>query len=277
MAEQTTKITTKRRKFKEVDIPLIRDKKELLGSSLEEINNKTITLDLTRQLKGKSVEGTFIIHVENNKASAYPEKIKLMSYFIRRMIRKRISYVEDSFETPSQENMILVKPFLITRKKVSRAVRKTLRNKTKNWLEDYISERKNKEIFEDILTNRLQKSLSMMLKKTYPLSLCEIRTIEIKRKLASEEIPKIKEKPKEIKKEIIEEDVIDQLKEIEDEKIKKAEKEIKEVQEKAAKRQSSSEDEPAIQEKMPEKASNIQSLSANKLAIPKKGRPKKEN
>ena len=100
-----------------------------------------------------------------------------MPYFIRRMIRKRISYVEDSFETPSQESMIRIKPFIITRKKVSRVVRKTIRNQTRNWLEDYIAGKKDNELFSEILANKLQKPLSLRLKKTYPLSLCEIRII----------------------------------------------------------------------------------------------------
>jgi len=229
-----TKVITRRRKFIDVEIPIIRSKIELIGNSPEEIKNRTIKLDLTRQLKGKSVEATVKISIENNKAVAYPIKIKLMPYFIRRIIRKSISYVEDSFETPSQESLLQVKPFLITRNRVSRAVRKTLRNKAKNWIEDYIAEKKDSEIFNEILSNRFQKPLSLMLKKTYPLSLCEIRILEIKRPLKPEEIPKKKKIEKMIQEKQESEDVIDQLKEIEDEKIKKAEEEIKEAQEKAA-------------------------------------------
>ena len=172
-----TKVITRRKKFQEVDIPLIRSKVELIGNSADEIKGRTIKLDLTRQLKGKSVEVVVKVDVDKNKLVAIPIKMKLMPYFIRRMIRKKISYVEDSFETPSQENMIRVKPFLITRKRVSRVVRKTLRNKTKNWLEDYISQKKDDEIFNDILNNKMQKPLSLVLKKTYPLSLCEIRIL----------------------------------------------------------------------------------------------------
>jgi len=243
-----TKVITKRRKFIEVEIPMTRSKIELIGTTPEEIKNKTIKLDLTRQLKGKSVEATVKINIENNKPIANPIKIKLMPYFIRRMIRKRISYIEDSFETPSQESILKIKPFIITRKRVSRAVRKTIRNKAKNWLEDYIAEKKDNEIFNEILSNRLQKPLSLMLKKTYPLSLCEIRTLEIKRPLKPEEIPKIKPKKeseeqlsepeeKETKKSPKIEQGLDQLKEIEDEKIKQAQQEIQQTQEKAVKLQ----------------------------------------
>ncbi len=238
-----TKIITKRKKFIEVDVPLINSKVELIGNSPEEVEGRNIKLDLTRQLKGKSVEAVAQVKIENEKAIAYPKKIKLMSYFIRRMIRKRISYVEDSIETPSQESMLKIKPFLITRKRVSRIVRKTLRNKCKNWLEDYIAEKKDNEIFSDILSNRLQKPLSLMLKKTYPLSLCEIRVLEIIRPLKPEEIP-AKQKPvkEEKSKELIE--TLDtnkeqpKLKEKTSEKpqgVLDAEAEIKKTQKKAEK------------------------------------------
>ena len=105
----------------------------------------------------------------------------------------------------------------------------------KNWLEDYCAERTNEEIFGDILNNKIQKPLSLMLKKTYPLSLCEIRHLEVKRPLQKDEIPKITKKkitlepPKKQKEEAIEEG-LDQMQEIEEERIKKAEKEMKQVQ-----------------------------------------------
>ena len=63
------------------------------------------------------------------------------------MIRKNISYVEDSFQVPSQNSMIRIKPFLITRNKVSRAVRKALRNRCKNWIEYYVSQITDDELF----------------------------------------------------------------------------------------------------------------------------------
>ena len=234
MAKQT-KVITKRKKFQEIEIPLTNSKVELIGNVLEDVKDKRIKLDLTRQLKGKSMEVVVKVDIENDKAIANPIKMKLMPYFIRRMIRKRISYVEDSFETPSQESMIRVKFFLITRKKVSRVVRKTLRNKAKNWLEDYISQKNDGEIFNEILSNRLQKPLSLVLKKTYPLSLCEIRVLEIKRPLESGEVPK--KVKKEVEKVEESEGFIDQLKEIEEEKIKEAEKEVKKTQKKATEKE----------------------------------------
>ena len=218
--EKIDKQLVRRRKFIDVDVPIIRSKIEVIGESPNELKNRTINLDMTRQLKGKSVELVLKINLEKEKPVAFPFKIKLMPYFIRRMIRKRLSYVEDSFQTTSQESMLIIKPFLITKRRVSRAIRKTLRNKAKNYIEDYIAERKDDKIFSEILSNRMQKSLSLILKKTYPLSLCEIRVLEIVRPLKEDEIPKIKPKEKIKERGKAEpEEFIDQMKEIEEERI----------------------------------------------------------
>lgn len=236
MASQT-KVITRRKKFQEVDVPLLKTKIELIGDSISEIEGKNIKLDLTRQMKGKSLELVIKVVNKNNKSTAIPVKIKLMPYFIRRMVRKKISYVEDSLLIPSQESMLIVKPFLITRNKVSRAVRKALRNRARNWLEDYISQIDDTEVFNDILSNKLQKNLSLVLKKTYPLSLCEIRILEIKRALKDSEIPKKVEK--EIVKEKVEDKgFIDQMAEIEEEEVRKAEEEMKKIQMEAVKKES---------------------------------------
>ncbi|MBD3252411.1 hypothetical protein GF386_01640 [Candidatus Pacearchaeota archaeon] len=223
-----TKVLTRRKKFIKVNIPFIKQEIELLGISPKDVENKTIKLDLTRQLKGKSIEATVKVKIENEKPVTHPVKLRLMPYFIRRMIRKRVSYVEDSFETPSQESLLKVKPFFITRKRVSRAVRKTLRNKAKNWIEDYLRTKKDEEIFNEIVTNKIQKPLSLNLKKTYPLSLCEIKVLEIKIPLKPEEIPKEEIQEPEKKSELK-----DELEKIENQKIKEAEQDIKETQKKA--------------------------------------------
>tara|TARA_Y100000310_G_C20628406_1_gene787215 strand:+ start:702 stop:1301 length:600 start_codon:yes stop_codon:yes gene_type:complete len=188
----------KKKKFFEVDIPLTNTQEDLLVYNIEDLNNKTIKLDLTRQLRGKSIEVLFKIKVENDKATAQPMKLTLLPFFIRRMLRKNISYVEDSFSMECEDAQIRVKPFLITRKKVSRAVRKALRDQTKNWLQDYLKNKTNESIFEEIIQNKLQKPLSLNLKKIYPLALCEIRILKIEKLKEQEKlkvkVEKIKEK-----------------------------------------------------------------------------------
>jgi ribosomal protein S3AE len=194
-----------KKKFFEVDIPLTNSTIELLSYDIDSLKNRTIKLDLTRQLRGKSIEVLFRVQVEDNKATANPVKLTLLPFFIRRMLRRKISYVEDSFTAECKDAYVKIKPFLITRKKVSRAVRKALRDEAKNWLQVYVKEKTYKELFSDITGNRLQKPLSLKLKKIYPLALCEIRKLELERLKEQEKISvkteKIKEEKRETKQE----------------------------------------------------------------------------
>ncbi len=185
-----------KKKFFEVEIPLTNSSADLLEYSIESLNNRTIKLDLTRQLRGKSIDVVFKIKVENKKAVANPIKLTLLPFFIRRMLRKNISYVEDSFSAECKNAFIRIKPFLITRKRVSRAVKKALLIETKNWLTDYVKNKSYEDVFSDIIGNRLQKSLSLKLKKIYPLALCEIRVLKIEKFKEQEKLKVTVEKVK---------------------------------------------------------------------------------
>jgi ribosomal protein S3AE len=177
-----------KKKIFNVDVPLINSKVGLLSYSIEDLNNKTLNLDLTRKLKGKGTEVIFRIKVKDNEASAEAIRLKVLPFFIKRMMRKRTSYIEDSFSAECEDAWIKIKPFLIARKKISRAVRNALRNEARNWIISYLKNKNKKEIFSEIISNRLQKPLSLKLKKIYPLSLCEIRMLEIEREKEKTEV-----------------------------------------------------------------------------------------
>jgi len=201
-----------KKKFFEIDIPLLGDKYEAMEHSIDLLNNKIINLDITRKLKGKGVDLTLKIQIEDGKAIAVPRKLKLLPGFISHMMHKGVDYVEDSITCETKDSNVIIKPFMITRKKVSRAVRRTLRNSAKNWIVDYLKTKTDNEIFDEILSNQIQKPLSLKLKKIYPLAICEIRTFEIKKPISGKttetNIGQI-----EIKKEIVEDDNSKQVKE----------------------------------------------------------------
>ena len=97
------------------------------------------------------------------------------------MVRRGTNYIEDSFSTKCKNAEIRLKPFLVTRRKVSRAVRKALRNKAKEELIEWAKDKNTEILFEDILKNKIQRELSTKLKKIYPLSSCEIRVIKVEK------------------------------------------------------------------------------------------------
>jgi ribosomal protein S3AE len=196
-----------RKKFIDVEIPLIDESMSVLGTP-DSLKGRTIKLDLTRKLKGKSLEITFKILNQDEKLIGLPKKMQLMKFYIRRMMRKRVNYVEDSFITQAKDVKVIMKPFLITRKKVSRAVRTNLRKTTKEILMDYAKERTYLELCSEILSGELQKSMIPKLKKVYPLSFSDIRVFETKEfdkleiqkpEKKVEETKEVEEKPKEKK------------------------------------------------------------------------------
>lgn len=192
-------IAKRKKRFFDVEMPIINRQTQLQAYEVKELEGRLIKYDLTRTLRGKNMLLQLKVKIKEDKAVAIPRGIKLMPYFLRRMVRKGTNYVEDSFSTTCKDAELRIKPFLITRRKVSRAVRKALREKAKQELIAYVKDKDSNTLFEDILKNQMQKPLSLKLKKIYPLSLCEIRVFKVEKEL---EVKKKKtEKAKEEKKE----------------------------------------------------------------------------
>jgi len=168
-----------RKRFITVQVPILGSEMRILGTA-EELHKKTIKLDLTRQLRGKGLTIKLRIFNQEGKLVAIPNNMELVTSYIRRMMRKRTNYVEDSFQAQCSDIRTTIKPLLITRKKVSKAVRRNLRNTTKEFILEYLKDKEFIEICNEILDGTLQKTMLPKLKKVYPLSFCDIRVFETK-------------------------------------------------------------------------------------------------
>lgn len=171
--------TGAKKKFFDAEIPLISSKVQLYGYDAEELEGNVVTIDLTKNLRGKNMEFKAKIKNDNGKLHGELLSLKLMPFYLRKVMRRGTDYVEDSFETECKDAKLRIKPFMLTRNRVSRAVRKEIRNKARKHLETRMKSRSANELFSEIITNKLQKDLSLKIKKIYPLALCEIRVIEI--------------------------------------------------------------------------------------------------
>lgn len=178
MAETSNKKIVKK-KFFEVSVPLTATKVKLYAVNQEELDNKVITLDMTKSLKGKNIELKAKTSLNEGKIESELVSMVLIPSYIRRIMRRGIDYVEDSFKTSSKDSELLIKPFMITRNHVSRAVRREIRNTAKKFIESYARIKTSRELFSEIMTNKLQKAISLKVKKVYPLAFCEIRWVEV--------------------------------------------------------------------------------------------------
>jgi len=217
MAKQKVRVKKgPKKRFFEVEAPLTAQKIHLYGTSVEELDGRAVKIDLTRSLRGKSYELRMMIKADGEKLKAEPQNLRLASSYVRRSLRKGADYIEDSFVTNTRDKSVTIKPFLIARNKISREVRKALRNAARKHLQAHLRTRDAGELFNEIMTNKLQKELSLKLKKIYPLALCEIRRFEIEGDKIEEAKPKKVEK-KETKPE---EEVKEEKTEVREEKKK---------------------------------------------------------
>ena len=178
---QTKKAKTGKKKFFPVNIPLTATKVELYGYAPQDFEGSMVKLDMTRTLKGKSLELKALVSVKGDVLEGEIVSAQLLPSAIRRMIRRGTDYIEDSFTVQCKDGIVRIKPFMITRKHVSRSIRHAIRELAKKHLEAHLKVRTTKEIFSEIMSNKIQKDISLKAKKIYPLALCEIRMLEIER------------------------------------------------------------------------------------------------
>ena len=166
-----------RKKFFDVDIELLDLSTQVLSTSQEELKGKILRLDLSRFLKGKNAEGVFVITKKDDKLVAVIKDFEMPLSYIRKLIGHETSIVEDSFIVNCSDGKLRVKPFLISRQKVHRSVRNSLRKTAKQEIISFASGKTKQQIFDAVLTTMLQKTVLKKLKKIYPLGVCELRAV----------------------------------------------------------------------------------------------------
>ena len=174
-------IAKRKKRFFDVDIPIIRKTTHHQAYELKELEGRTFKYDLTRVLRGKALLLNMKTLIKDEKATSIPIGSKLMPFYMKRAVRKGTNYIEDSFSVQCKDATLKIKPFLVSRRKISKAVRKALREKAKEEITNYAKDKTSEELFDDLLKNQIQKPLSLKLKKIYPLSLCEIRIMEVEK------------------------------------------------------------------------------------------------
>ena len=170
-----------RKKQYTIELPYFNQSYKVLSSDPTTLPGKLMKLDMTRMLRGRSIEGNLIIKKEGDKFISEFISLKVLPSYIRRMMRKNISWIEDSFIVKGKDKQFRIKPFMITRKKVYRSVRKKLRDAAKEMIINGIADLSTEQVFEVVLKGNLQKEVMMKLRKIYPLAFFEIRILKIEK------------------------------------------------------------------------------------------------
>ncbi|MCL5730303.1 MAG: hypothetical protein M1165_01920, partial [Candidatus Pacearchaeota archaeon] len=123
----------KRKRFFDVEIPIIGKETQLYAYEPEELEGKTIKYDMTRLLKGKNILLYLKVKPsgEKDKFTALPRKMEIVHSSLGRLVRRGTDYVEDSFTAKCKDSELKVKLFMITRRKVHNSIKTALRGEGK--------------------------------------------------------------------------------------------------------------------------------------------------
>jgi ribosomal protein S3AE len=170
-----------KKKYHDITLEVLDSVIPILAFDPETLCGKVIKFDLTKILKGKNAEAKFLVKKQDDVLIGEIFSFALYPSFIRKMIGRNISIVEDSFSVKCKDVTLRFKPFFITRKKVHRNVRKALRDSAKYFILKTAQEKERKNIFQAVIAGTLQRVLSKRLKKIYPLAVCEIRVLKVEK------------------------------------------------------------------------------------------------
>ncbi|MDP2908881.1 MAG: hypothetical protein Q8N77_03670 [Nanoarchaeota archaeon] len=148
----------------------------LIGRSVQ-VNLMTVLNDPKKQ----NVQLTLKIKsLRENTAITETIRYELLPSYLKRMMRKGRNKIEDSFIAQTKDNInARIKPIMITKTKTQRSKLSLLRKLTREFLIERIKTQNFTEVVNDAISTKLQRELRDKLKKTYPLVVCEFKTILI--------------------------------------------------------------------------------------------------
>jgi small subunit ribosomal protein S3Ae len=159
----------------EVGETLSNEDANLIGRTLE-VNLANITNDP----KSQNIKVKFKIkEVKNNQCCTELVSYNMLSTYVKRVIKPAKEKIDYSAEYLTNDNIkILIKLIMLTKAKTIHTVLTSIRHKSNEYLKSYCKKVDYKTLVIDLVSHNLQKELKNTLKKIYPLSVCEIRTMQ---------------------------------------------------------------------------------------------------
>ena len=157
---------------KEVGETFAEDSSKLMGRTID-----SNLFQLTGNIKKQSIGVTLQVNeVKNDQGHTYIKDFHLQPSNIRKMSRKEMSKIEDSFVClTSDKKQIRIKPILTTRSKANAKALKSLRKVARNIIIKRVNSLSYEKLMEDLVNLNIQKLMKDPLEKIFPLKQCQIK------------------------------------------------------------------------------------------------------
>jgi len=156
---------------------------EIPGYDPNSVVGKFVSINLMTLVgdpKKQSVNVKFEINnVSEKKAFTEMVSYGLSTSYVKRMVRKAKSKLDDSFILESKDKVkFVVKPFIVTRNKVQKGVLTAIRKEVRSLLEKDVKEKNFSVFINEVFIGKLRREVKKRLNKIYPISVFELRMIK---------------------------------------------------------------------------------------------------
>tara|TARA_Y100000034_G_C6833703_1_gene376558 strand:+ start:433 stop:996 length:564 start_codon:yes stop_codon:yes gene_type:complete len=143
---------------------------------------RTITVNLmslTNDFKNQNVKITFKINkIQDDRAFTEFKAYTLLQTAVRRLAQREKNKIEDSFNCTTKDQIkVKIKPVFVTKTQTQKSVLTLLRKKAREFFEIYSKKNNYSTLISDVVSFRLQIGLRNSLKKTYPITACQIKAL----------------------------------------------------------------------------------------------------
>jgi len=198
-------------------------------------------MTLTNDVKTQNITMKFLVNeIKDNKAQTKPIAYVLNQTYLKRMMRRRRNRIDESFYLKTADNKnIRIKLFLLTNSPAKSSVVKIIRKKLKEMVANIAEKNKYDDIFDGVISHKIQRELRSAMNKIFPLKACAVKVLKEEKeriKIASEkeEVQEKEKNKKQEKPEVKKEEKKEETKEIKEGKTKEKKKEVKEIKKKNA-------------------------------------------
>ncbi|MFP4524636.1 MAG: hypothetical protein ACLFO2_05015 [Candidatus Woesearchaeota archaeon] len=149
---------------------------DLLQGKHINMNLSTITGDMKKQNVMVKLR---VNKVADGQGQTEVIGMHLVQSFLKRLVRRGRTKVEDSFTTKSKDGQFVrIKPLVITTTNCVSSTASDIRRETKQWLKQHLKETGFVNMVDEILTFKVQKALKDHLKKVHPIRSVDIRAFK---------------------------------------------------------------------------------------------------
>ena len=148
----------------------------------EQVIGRTVDLNLaflTGNFRQQNIKVIFQIYkVSGLKAFTAIKEVALYDAYIRRIVRKGTSRIDDSFKVTTKDGIdVQIKPLVVTRYRAHYRQRAAIRKKYREFLTNKVPELTYSELIEKVINKELQSEISPILNKIFPVQHVEIRKL----------------------------------------------------------------------------------------------------